>query len=291
MFTFFDALDIALVTILIYQAYRLVVNSRTLNLLRGLLVFGLLLYASRLLGLATINFILSQLATVGLFALIVVFQPELRSLLERVGRPTQREDAPQVLALNEIARAVERLAERKIGALIALERQTPLGDYAGNGVTLDAAVTSLMLETIFARNTPLHDGGVIVQHGRIQAAGCLFPLQQEASGVRRLYGTRHRAALGLSELSDALIVVVSEERGSIRVALGGQLSPDLSLPELRERLREAAVTAPLATFNPIKLLQRDKPMPKTVPKPTKPLEGSAKLEDNLLLRDKANADG
>ena len=112
MFTLFDALDIALVTILIYQAYRLVVNSRTLNLLRGLLVFGLLLYVSRLLGLSTINFILSQLATVGLFALIVVFQPELRSLLERLGRPTQREDAPQVLALNEIARAVERLADR-----------------------------------------------------------------------------------------------------------------------------------------------------------------------------------
>lgn len=290
MFTLFDALDIALVTILIYQAYRLVVNSRTLNVLRGLLVFGLLLYVSRLLGLATINFILSQLATVGLFALIVVFQPELRSLLERLGRPTQREDAPQVLALNEIARAVERLAERKIGALIALERQTPLGDYAGNGVKLDASVTSLMLETIFARNTPLHDGGVIVQHGRIQAAGCLFPLQQEASGVRRLYGTRHRAALGLSELSDALIVVVSEERGSIRVALGGQLSPDLSMAELRERLREAAVTAPTVTFNPIKLLQRDKPAPKTVLKTTAPLEGSAKLEDGLHLRDKANAD-
>ncbi len=291
MFTFFDALDIALVTILIYQAYRLVVNSRTLNLLRGLLVFGLLLYVSRLLGLATINFILSQLATVGLFALIVVFQPELRSLLERVGRPTQREDAPQVLALNEIARAVERLAERKIGALIALERQTPLGDYAGNGVTLDASVTSLMLETIFARNTPLHDGGVIVQHGRIQAAGCLFPLQQEASGVRRLYGTRHRAALGLSELSDALIVVVSEERGSIRVALAGQLSPDLSIGELRERLREAAVTAPPITFNPIKLLQRDKPISKTAaPKANKPLEGNAKLEDSIHLMDKANAD-
>jgi diadenylate cyclase len=225
--------------------------------------------------LATINFILSQLATVGLFAVIVVFQPELRALLERVGRPREREDAPQVLALNEIARAAERLAERKIGALIALERLTPLGDYAGNGVTLDAAVTSLMLETIFARNTPLHDGGVIVQHGRIQAAGCLFPLQQESSGVRRLYGTRHRAALGLSELSDALIVVVSEERGSIRVAMNGQLSPDLSITELRERLREAAVTPNpenAKVFNPLKLLQRDKPVP---PKKKPPLEEAA----------------
>jgi diadenylate cyclase len=264
VFTPFDALDILLVTVLLYQGYRLVVNSRTLNLLRGLVVFGLGLYASRLLGLSTINFILSQLATVGLFALVVVFQPELRAVLERVGRPSQREDTPQVFALNEIARASERLAERKTGALIALERQTPLGDFAGNGVALDAAVTSLMLETIFARNTPLHDGGVIVQHGRIQAAGCLFPLQQESSGVRRLYGTRHRAALGLSELSDALIVVVSEERGSIRVAMNGQLSPDLTITELRERLREAAITAApqSSVFNPMRFLQRDKPMPK-----------------------------
>jgi diadenylate cyclase len=264
VFTPFDALDILLVTVLLYQGYRLVVNSRTLNLLRGLVVFLLGLYASRLLGLSTINFILSQLATVGLFALVVVFQPELRAVLERVGRPSQREDAPQVLALNEIARASERLAERKTGALIALERQTPLGDFAGNGVALDAGVTSLMLETIFARNTPLHDGGVIVQHGRIQAAGCLFPLQQESSGVRRLYGTRHRAALGLSELSDALIVVVSEERGSIRVAMNGQLSPDLTVTELRERLREAAITAapPSSVFNPMRFLQRDKPVTK-----------------------------
>jgi diadenylate cyclase len=262
VFTPFDALDILLVTVLLYQGYRLVVNSRTLNLLRGLIVFGLGWYVSRLLGLSTINFILSQLATVGLFTLVVVFQPELRAVLERVGRPSQREDAPQVFALNEIARASERLAERKTGALIALERQTPLGDFAGNGVALDAAVTSLMLETIFARNTPLHDGGVIVQHGRIQAAGCLFPLQQESSGLRRLYGTRHRAALGLSELSDALIVVVSEERGSIRVAMNGQLSPDLTVTELRERLREAAITAApqSSVFNPMRFLQRDKPI-------------------------------
>jgi diadenylate cyclase len=281
VFTLFDALDIALVAILIYQGYRLVVNTRTLNLLRGLLVFGLLLYVSRLLGLATINFILSQLATVGLFALIVVFQPELRSLLERVGRPSQREDAPQVLALNEIARAVERLAERRIGALIALERQTPLGDYAGNGVRLDAQVTSLLLETIFARNTPLHDGGVIVQHGRVWAAGCLFPLQQEASGVRRLYGTRHRAALGLSELSDALVIVVSEERGTIRVASAGQLSQDLSIAELREQLRQASVLESPTGFNPIKLL-RDR----AATQPTKPsATPTAKLEDRAHADD------
>lgn len=246
MFTFLDFLDIALVTVLLYQAYRLMADSRTLNLVRGLVVFGLTLYAARWLGLTTLYAILERIAAIGVFALIVIFQPELRAVLERVGRPRQTEDTPQFLALNEITRAVEWLAERKIGALIALERQTPLGDYAGSGIKLDAEVSSGLLETIFARNTPLHDGGVIVQHGRIRAAGCLFPLQSDSSGVQRFLGTRHRAALGLSDQTDALIVVVSEERGSVRLAESGVLSPDLTVLELRERLRTSTVqkTAP-----------------------------------------------
>jgi diadenylate cyclase len=244
MFTFLDFLDIALVAILLYQAYRLMADSRTLNLVRGLIVFGLALYAARWLGLTTLYAMLERIAAIGVFALIVIFQPELRAVLERVGRPRQTEDAPQMLALNEITRAVEWLAERKIGALIALERQTPLGDYAGSGIKLDAEVSSGLLETIFARNTPLHDGGVIVQHGRIRAAGCLFPLQSDSSGVQRLYGTRHRAALGLSQQTDALIVVISEERGSIRLAQEGVLSPDLTVLELRERLRNSTAQKP-----------------------------------------------
>ncbi len=241
MFTFFDALDILLVTTLLYQGYRLVADSRTLNLVRGLLVFGLVLYVSRWLGLTTLYAILERVSAIGIFALIVIFQPELRAVLERVGRPREREDVPQIQSLNEITRAVEWLAERKVGALIALERQTPLGDYANSGVRIDADVSSSLLETIFARNTPLHDGGVIVHHGRVRAAGCLFPLQHDSSGVQRLYGTRHRAALGLSELTDALIIVVSEERGSIRLAEGGILSPDLNVLELRERLRASTL--------------------------------------------------
>jgi diadenylate cyclase len=236
--TILDILDIVLVTVLLYQAYRLMADSRTLNLVRGLVVFGLALYASRWLGLTTLYAILERIAAIGVFALIVIFQPELRAVLERVGRPRQAEDTPQTMSLNEITRAVEWLSERKVGALVALERQTPLGDYANSGIKLDAEVSSGLLETIFARNTPLHDGGVIVQHGRIRAAGCLFPLQSDSHGVQRLYGTRHRAALGLSEQTDALVIVVSEERGSVRLAEGGVLSPDLTVLELRERLRQ-----------------------------------------------------
>jgi diadenylate cyclase len=237
-FTPLDALDIVLVAVLLYQGYKLVSNSRTINLMRGLVVFGVAWYGSNVLDLRTIHFILSQIATVGFFALIVVFQPELRAVLERLGRAQAREDAPANVAIQEIIRASERLSERKTGALIALERKTPLGEYAATGVKLDAEVTAVTLETVFARNTPLHDGGVIVQHGRLSSAGCLFPLQAPSGVVQRLYGTRHRAALGLSELSDAIVVVVSEERGSIRIAENGQLSPDLSVSELRERLRE-----------------------------------------------------
>jgi diadenylate cyclase len=236
--TILDILDIVLVTVLLYQAYRLMADSRTLNLVRGLVVFGLALYTSRWLGLTTLYAILERIAAIGVFALIVIFQPELRAVLERVGRPRQAEDTPQTMSLNEITRAVEWLSERKVGALVALERQTPLGDYANSGIKLDAEVSSGLLETIFARNTPLHDGGVIVQHGRIRAAGCLFPLQSDSHGVQRLYGTRHRAALGLSEQTDALVIVVSEERGSVRLAEGGVLSPDLTVLELRERLRQ-----------------------------------------------------
>ncbi len=244
MLTVLDVVDIVLVATLLYQGYQLMADSRTLNLVRGLLVFGLALYAAQWFGLTTLYAILERVAAIGLFALIVIFQPELRAVLERVGRPRQTEDAPQTLAINEITRAIEWLAERKVGALVALERQTPLGDYAGSGVKLDAEVSSGLLETIFARNTPLHDGGVIVQHGRVRAAGCLFPLQSDSSGVQRLYGTRHRAALGLSDLTDAIIIVVSEERGSIRVAETGVLSADLTVLELRDRLRSSAQANP-----------------------------------------------
>ena len=236
MFRLLDVLDILLVAILVYQGYKLVQNTRALNLVRGLIVFALIWYTANWFELRTISFILSQLATVGLFAFVVVFQPELRAVLERLGRSPVREPAPTAMVLGEISRAVERLSATHTGALIALERNTPLGEHASTGTPLDSQVTAAMLETIFARNTPLHDGGVIVHHGRLIAAGCVFPLHTPPDAVYR-YGTRHRAALGLSEVSDALIVVVSEERGTIRVAENGRLSADLSVLELRERLR------------------------------------------------------
>lgn len=233
-----DVLDIGLVATLIYQGYLLLAGTRSINLLRGLAVFAGLWIASTVLQLTSLNYLLNKASTVGLFALIVVFQPEVRQVLEQLGRTRLRETHAAAVTLQEISRAVERMAERKIGALIAYERRTPLGDHASTGVRLEALVSAPFIEAIFARNAPLHDGGMIIHNNRVVAANCLFPLQNVQDGVYKRYGTRHRAALGLSEISDAVVVVVSEERGSIRIAYNGRLSPDLTPGELRDRLRE-----------------------------------------------------
>ncbi|MFC4426636.1 diadenylate cyclase CdaA [Deinococcus navajonensis] len=231
-----DILDMVLVAFLLYQGYLLIVGTRAVNVLRGILVFGGMWLAAEVLGLATLSYLLGRAGAVGLFALVVLFQPELRAALERVGRPRGRDMAEGGAVLQDLARAMERLAERKTGALIAIERLTPLGEYAASGVKLDAVVSVPFLEALFARNAPLHDGGVILQGTRVVAAGCLFPLQS-SDGTYRRYGTRHRAAIGLSELTDAVVLVVSEERGSMRIALAGRLGPDLNGTELREQLR------------------------------------------------------
>nr|WP_264777449.1 diadenylate cyclase CdaA [Deinococcus aetherius] len=231
-----DVLDVLLVTFLIYQGYLLVVGTRAVNVVRGILVFAGVWVISKVLGLATLSYLLDRAGTVGLFALVVLFQPELRAALERVGRPRGRDAGQSGAALQDLARAMERLSERRTGALIAIERRTPLGEYAATGVRLDAVVSVPFLEALFARNAPLHDGGVIIQESRVVAAGCLFPLQA-ADGTYRRYGTRHRAAIGLSELTDAVVLVVSEERGSMRIALAGRLGPHLNGSELREQLR------------------------------------------------------
>jgi conserved hypothetical protein TIGR00159 len=232
-FTWRDLLDILLVAALFYSLWRLIVGTRALNLVRGLLVYLLVWFLANLLGLATLSWILGNAATLGAFALIVVFQPELRGLLERLGRP----QGPRAtsLALEELLLGVARLAERRYGALIALERRTPLGEYAATGEVLEARLSARLLVTLFYPGTPLHDGGAILREGRLLAAGCLFPLSEAQVGL----GTRHRAALGLSEVSDALVLVVSEETGSVRLAEGGRLSPPLSLEALRARLKEA----------------------------------------------------
>lgn len=226
----FDLIDITLVATLIYQIYKLLVGTRAFNVLRGIFIFTAIWLLAQLLDLVTLASLLGEAGTIGLLALLILFQSEFRAALERLGRFRRHTRVPS----GDLAKALERLAERKTGALIAVEGRTPLGEYAATGVALDALVSTPLLETLFDTHTPLHDGGIIIRGTRLVAAGCLFPLQ--ATEGYKGYGTRHRAALGLSEVSDALIFVVSEERGSIRIAQNGKLGKALNRSELREQL-------------------------------------------------------
>ncbi len=231
-----DVLDILAVAVILYYLYELIAETRALNLIRGLVVYVLVWFIADKLGLRALAWLLGNAATLGMFALIVVFQPELRGLLEHLGRGRIGSGAASVEAIEELVRGVERMAARRLGALIAIERRTPLGEYASTGEILDARISARLLETIFTVGTPLHDGGAIIRAARILAAACVFPLSAREDLV--YLGTRHRAAVGLSEETDALVIVVSEERGTIRVAERGELSGNLTPSELRQKLLE-----------------------------------------------------
>jgi TIGR00159 family protein len=229
-----DLLDVFSVAVLFYYLYGLVAETRALNLVRGLVVYVLVWFVADKLGLKALAWLLGNAATLGVFALIVVFQPEFRGVLERLGRGRLAQAPLLSQEVEELVRAAERMAARRLGALIAIERCTPLGEYAETGEILDARISARVLETIFTVGTPLHDGGVILRGPRILAAACVFPLSDREDLV--YLGTRHRAAVGISEVTDALVIVVSEERGTIRLAERGELSRNLTPSELREKL-------------------------------------------------------
>lgn len=191
----------------------------------------------------TVNWLLRNTMTVGVIALLIVFQPELRRALEFLGRGGIIFGKPLIEALDketktlidEITAAVQVLAKKKTGVLIVLERETGIGEFVETGINLDADVSSQLLQTIFATNTPLHDGAVIIRDKRIASAGCLLPLTENQSLSKEL-GTRHRAGLGISEHSDAIAIIVSEETGVISTAKGGRLSRYLDGKMLKEML-------------------------------------------------------
>ncbi len=236
-FRFQDAADIVIISVLLYQGYTLLINSRAWNVMRGLLALSVLWFLAAQLRLEATKWIFDRVAPVGFIALVVVFQPELRAALERVGRgrlaTSTRGDPVQ-----EIMSAVRELASQRRGALIAIQRRTPLREYGESGTALGAPVTSALLQTIFASKGPLHDGGVIVQEATVSYAGAIFPLSDRHEGWSVKHGTRHRAALGLSEISDALVVVVSEERGTVSIARDGELISDIAPADVLKALRD-----------------------------------------------------
>ena len=234
-----DALDIVILAVLFYQAYALLIESRAWNVFRGLAALLVLWFISSQAGLDATRFLFDWLAPAAFIAIVVVFQPELRAALERVGRGRRR-SASGGDPVQEIMTAVRDLAQQRVGALIAVQGTTPLAAYGRAGRELGAPVSASLLHTIFASRGPLHDGAVIVRDDVITHAGAILPLSDrdaEDGWMARL-GTRHRAALGLAEISDALVIVVSEERGTVSVAHQGELRADIAPADVLTTLQE-----------------------------------------------------
>jgi diadenylate cyclase len=246
-----DLVDIALVTAMFWGLMYLVKGTRAVALMRGVLLLVIaVVLASNFLSLTAFNWLIRNTLPALLVAVPVIFQPELRRALERIGRgggliTFSSTEAVTMGVSRHIARAAQRLSERGHGALIVLERETGLQEYVDTGVPIDGEVTTELLLTIFQPNTALHDGAAIIRGGRIVAAACILPLA-ETSRVHRGLGLRHRAAVGITEQSDALAAIVSEENGTISVARQGRLVSHLDESRLRELLR-STYRRPLGT--------------------------------------------
>ncbi|MDY6088513.1 MAG: diadenylate cyclase CdaA [Eubacteriales bacterium] len=242
---FQDVLDIVIITVLVYKIIEWSMNTRAYQLLKGLGVLLLILLLSTLFNLYTINYLLNTLLVSGIVVMAVIFQPELRRGLAHIGRFkfnfSAKDKAEDSGIVREIVNALIELSKRKVGALIVIERETKLDEYLPTGTLVDAKITSALIQNIFEPNTPLHDGAVIVRDGRIHYAACVLPLFDDANISREL-GTRHRAAMGVSQASDSLTLVVSEETGVISYAENGKLVryvDRIALTELLESIFSA----------------------------------------------------
>lgn len=246
-----DIIDILIVAVLIYQLLKMLRETRAIQLVKGIAFLFLLMQVSAWMNFTAINYFLKNIMQVGLFSVVVIFQPELRSLLERMGRSKvgklidfssqSRVDDDVEKIADELVRACINMADQKVGALIVLERETRLGDIINSGTVIDAHISSALLENIFVPKTPLHDGAVIIRDDKIHTAGCLLPLTANNNLSREL-GTRHRAAIGMSEVSDAVIVVVSEETGKISIAINGSLTRNFNEKTLKNAVKRALLS-------------------------------------------------
>lgn len=246
-FTFLSALaivvDIALVAFVIYKLIMVIRGTRAVQLVKGITVILAVWFLSGFLGLNTLQWIMQQAVTYGLLAIIIIFQPELRRALEQLGRgrlfqstsTAAEEDIQETI--EHIIKASNYMGKRRIGALISIERETGMNDYVETGIEMNAKLTSELLINVFIPNTPLHDGAVILKNNEIVAAGCYLPLSENPFISKEL-GTRHRAALGVSEVTDAITLAVSEETGGISVTKNGELHRSLDEEALRKLLEK-----------------------------------------------------
>lgn len=242
-----DLLDVIFVTFIIYEAIKFIRGSRSLHLIKGLAFLGLLYLLVKLTNMEASEFLLSSLFQNALLILVVLFSPEIRNILERFGRRSitdfsffsfknngaYQEEVTDLI--NDFCKAAGEMSETKTGALVVFEREAPLNEVVKSGTILDARSSTELFNGIFFKNSALHDGAVVVKDAKIYAAGCILPLTQNIS-ISSDLGTRHRAAIGMSEQSDAVVVIVSEETGYISVAINGKLQRDIKTSNLREIL-------------------------------------------------------
>ncbi len=246
-----DVIDILLITIMFYFVYAFIRDRRAGKLAVGVGLLIAIMLLGSLIGLRAVSFIMTNLFQVGFVALVIVFQPELRAALEKMGGERLKGFIPKAENkevingvshnINEIATAVSQLGRSRTGALIVIERTTKLGDITKSGVTVNSDISSFMLRNIFYDGAPLHDGAVVVRDWRIDSAGCFLPLSTNEEIIKDL-GTRHRAGIGISEESDAIVIIVSEETGTVSVAMGGLLKRGYTHNSLKKELEGIFLT-------------------------------------------------
>ncbi len=236
-------MDVLLVWFVFYKLITIIKGTKAVQLLKGIFVILFARILTEYLGLDTLKWMLDQVLMFGFLAIIILFQPEIRRALEQLGRgrlfarSQLQEEEERDRMIEAFNKSVSYMAKRRIGALISIERETGLSEYIETGTPLNSIVTSELLINIFIPNTPLHDGAVILQKNRIAAAGCYLPLSENPFISKEL-GTRHRAALGISEVTDAITVIVSEETGAISITANGDINRNLSMEEFEKQLRQ-----------------------------------------------------
>ena len=262
-----DVIEMLIIAYLIYRVLVWVKNTRTWFLIKGLAALGAFYLLARLLGFTTILYIVRRALDILLIALIVVFQPELRRALEQLGHGSILNLFRNSIfsdnygfdsqTVKEMVEATYDLAEVKTGALIVIEKNVPLEDYINTGIKVDAILTSQLLINIFEHNTPLHDGAVIVRGNRVAAATCYLPLSANPN-INKAFGTRHRAAVGISEATDSLTIVVSEETGKVSLAEGGELKEDVGKEQLFEVLTSLYTVEETSRWKKLRFRRRNR---------------------------------
>ncbi|HEX5564056.1 MAG TPA: diadenylate cyclase CdaA [Sporosarcina sp.] len=238
-----NIVDVLLVWFVFYKLITIIKGTKAVQLLKGIFVILLARILTEYFGLDTLKWMMDQVLMFGFLAIIILFQPEIRRALEQLGRgrlfarSAMQEEEERDRMIEAFTKSVSYMAKRRIGALISIERETGLSEYIETGTPLNSIVTSELLINIFIPNTPLHDGAVILQKNRIAAAGCYLPLSENPFISKEL-GTRHRAALGISEVTDAITIVVSEETGAVSITANGDINRNLSMDEFEMQLRQ-----------------------------------------------------